>query len=94
MNFIIQVTFESLAQPDELTTGLALLITGIMGILAFIGIKLNSPVTIGVWAFAMFAFIMHILLGISFVYFWLVVVIDALATLLSMAVYVTYSTKI
>ena len=82
------MALEAIAQPQDLTTGLAILIVGLFGLTGYIGIRLYSPVSLFAWAIGMFTFIAAIMLDISFMYVWVIFAIIAAIEAISITVYV------
>lgn len=90
----VAIGFSELAQPGELTTGLAIMIVGILALLAIVGVRLRSTISMAVWMFTVLSLVFSILVGTDFVFFWVTVAINCIAVTLSMVVFATYGSQV
>lgn len=79
---------EGIAQPNTITTGIALLLIGFYSITGIIAFRLYSPVSLFVWAIGILAMVFSIVLQTSFMYVWLVLGILVLVESFSMTVFI------
>ena len=87
------MALETLAYPQELTTGLAILLVGMYSLIGFIAVRLYSPISIAGWGISIIAFIFTILVDIQFVIVWVTLIIAVILEMISITVYATFGTK-
>lgn len=92
--FDTAIQFSRIANPDELTTGLAILIVGILVLLAWASIKLKSISSMSVWMFTVLALISSLVLGTPFRLFLIVAMVNAIMLVANVAIYVIYGTRV
>ena len=88
------IGMDALAQPDELTTSLALLIVGLVTAILWAGIVLRSVVTLMSWLFVVLALVFSIVVQTDFVLFWGAIAIASVSLIASMVVKMSYGNRI
>lgn len=71
--------FNKLISPNDLTIPLTIFISGILLIIAFIGIKLRNAIVIFVWGLAIISLMLVILIGFDFIWFWILIILSGLS---------------
>ena len=79
----LQTEFTNLIEPNTLTTGFALIIFLIMGIFAYIAIKLRHALLMLMWGSTVILFAMIIVVNLEFIWFWIAVMAMASITVLA-----------
>lgn len=74
----MSISFSELIAPTELTTGLAILIAVILGLIAYLGFRLRHGVILLFWGISLVVLMLTILIDIPFVLFWGVILIDGI----------------
>lgn len=91
---LLQVSLEELARNPQVTTGVAMLIIGVLFMVGTIAIYLRSMITVFVWVFMFFALTLSILFGFDLRMFWIVSLIGVGCVLISMAVWLVFGENV
>lgn len=86
--------WNAVATPNELTTGLAVLLVGLLALFLYAGVKLRSVVTLGTWMFAVVALMFAVLVNVPLRFFFIIISINAVMVLFSTAVAIVYGDQI
>lgn len=72
------IEFANLIDPQVLSIELTIMLFSILGILAYIGIKLRSSFVLASWALSFLILILTFTTNLSFIWFWVVIVLTIL----------------
>ncbi len=78
------MVLEGTAQPETLTSGLAILVVGLYGVTGYAGMRMWSPISLLTWAISITALVVAIVLSLDFIYVWLSIAIVALVEAFAM----------
>lgn len=75
---MLQTAWTDLANPRVLDMGLAIILATIMVLVLWAGIRLRSPAVFVSWALLMITLIFSFVTQLSFIWFWMIVMISLL----------------
>lgn len=84
------VEFADLLDPDELTTGLSMLIMGLLGLLLWAGLKLQSIALVMAWLFTVVVLVLSFVASLPFLTFWVMILVSSAVLALALVVGVLY----
>ena len=83
---LLQIDFTNLVSPEVFDSSLATLISILMGTIAWAGAKFRSPAVFAVWALAFMVLILTFITSLPFVWFWIMLLLNALTVSVSASV--------
>lgn len=88
------IQWNSVATPNELTTGLAVLIVGLLALFLYAGIRLRSIVTLGGFMFSVVTLISALLFDMNLRFFLIVISITSVMVFFSTVVATIYGESV
>jgi hypothetical protein len=83
---VMQIDFTNIASPEVFDSSLATLISILMGVIAYAGVRFRSPAVFAVWALAFMVLILSFITSLPFIWFWIVMLLNALTVSVSASV--------
>jgi len=86
IDVLLQIDFTNMASPETFDSSLAFLISILMGVIAYAGSKFRSPAIFAVWALAVMVLIFSFITSLPFIWFWIMMLLNALTVSVSASV--------
>ena len=72
---LLQIDFTNLASPEVFDSSLAFLISIMLGVISWAGVRLRSPAVFVMWALAGIVLILTFITSLAFVWFWILLLL-------------------
>jgi len=86
IDLLLQIDFTNLASPEVFDSSLAFLISILMGVISWAGVRLRSPAIFVTWALALIVLILSFITSLAFIWFWILLLLCAVIVAVSASV--------